>query len=698
MADPNTADLHEAFKADVEDAIAFIDSDISPARELATRFYNAEPFGDEEEGRSRYVAPVVREVVRATLPSLVRVFCGGQRVVEFIGAGETSAAIAEEMTQGVEHVFMRQNDGFSVLWAAFKDALVRKLGWIMWYWDESTVVRGRTYEDCTEEQVAELNASLGPQDTLEVLEAVQVGEQPGQPQVVVGPDGQPAVVQGPPVPVMAYKVQHVTRKKVGAPKVCAVPPEELIISRDATSPYDARFIGRRRHVTRGEAIAMGIDPEVVKAAAPVSDALGFNGERNARSPSSMQNVQPLHATPDQEKILYVEAYYLVDQDGDGISERRRICTIGNDYVEVHNDYCDDVQLAALCPDPEPHTWIGLSQADNVADLQILESHVTRDLLDSLKGSIFPRIAYVEGQANVDDVLNTEIGGAIRMRAAGAVTYLETPFVGQAAFPVLEHLDGRRESRTGLSKNAMGLDPKALQSTNQVAVAATVTASQAQVELIARIFAETGLKRLFRGLAKMLIERRPKAFLIPINGQMKPINPAKWNEDAELAVDPSLGVGNTEAKLMTLKGIADAQAEAIEKLGDDNPLCGLKNLYNTQKRMLALVGYRDVSTFWTDPDVHKQTHEPPPPQPTPEQVLAEAEMRIKAGDQELKRLDLLLTDDRERDATEVDAWLRIAEMRAEHGTKLDIASVQALVDRQRNTLMERRAVAAASAKK
>lgn len=694
MAAPLTSVI-DSFKSEVRDAVAFIDSDIAPAREAATRYYNAEPFGDEEEGRSQYVSPVVRETVRATLPSLVRVFFGGQRVVEFTGSGETTAEIAEDMTQGVEHVFMRQNPGFEIAWAVFKDALVRKVGWAMWYWDESVEVRGRTYDGCSDQQVAELNASLGERDTLEVLSQEQVGEIPGQP-ILDPATGQP-LGMGPPQPIFSYKIRHVIRSPRSRGVVCAVPPEEIIVCRDATSPYTARFIGRRRDITVSEARALGIPEDKIEEAAGSSTELTFNSEKQARDPNSMSGINPLANRPENAKLYYVEGYYLVDHDGDGIAERRRICTLGANFVETHNDYADEVQLAAFCPDPEPHTVWGLSQADNVADLQNIESHVRRDLYDSLKASIFPRIAYVEGQANVDDILNTEIGGAIRMRAQGAVQAVVTPFLGQEVFPVIEDLQQQREARTGLSKNAQGLDPRALQSTNGVAVASVVSASQAQVELIARIFAETGFKRLFRGIAKMLIENQNGQFVVMVNGQPKPLDPSKWNESAEMAVDPSLGVGNTEGKLAVLTNVANAQTEALEKLGLDNPLCSLQELYNTQRKILALSGFRDTHTFWRNPTESMKEMEPQEPEPTPEQVLADAQMKISAGELDVKRLDVILKDDRERDKMELEAYVALATLRGETGSKLDVAAIKGIVDRQRNDLMAKRADAVAKAK-
>ena len=93
---------------------------------------------------------------------------------------------------------------------------------------------------------------------------------------------------------------------------------------------------------------------------------------------------------------------------------------------------------------------------------------------------------VEGQVNVDDVLNTDIGQPIRMRAPGMVQQLTTPFVGREAFPVLGYLDEAKENRTGVSKASAGLNADALQSSTKTAVAATMSGAQGRVEIICRL--------------------------------------------------------------------------------------------------------------------------------------------------------------------------------------------------------------------
>lgn len=674
-----------AFKADVQDAVSFIDSDIGPSRALATRFYNAEPFGDEEEGRSQVIKPVVRDTVRATLPSLMRIFFGGQRVVEFSGS---DLKRANEMTEAVEYVFRRQNPGWSISWDAFKDALVRKVGIVMWWWDDATHVSARVFDGCSLEQVANMEAALESYEQLEVISQTKVGEippVPATPDVIDPNTGEVLALGMPEQPgeeVFSYKIRIVCRKPKNQVRVASVPPEEFIINRDARSLDDARIVGHRCLKTRGELAAMGIDDELISRAGGDSGGLETNQEKIAREGQNVVRTGLTGETPDQKKILYVHAYYKVDADGDGITELRRIVTIGDNFIEVSNEYADEVQMATMCPDPEPHMVFGLSQADNVMDLQLIGSHVTRDMLDSLKSSIFPRTVYVEGQANADDVLNTEIGAAIRARNIEAVKVLTTPFLGQQAMPVLDWLDGEREMRTGQSRNAMGIDPRALQSTNQIAVTQAVSAAQAQPELIARIFAETGMKRMFRGILKLLVENHQGSMQVPIRGAFQDLDPSKWDVDAEVIVDTGLGVGSSDQKIAVLSGIASAQAEALQLLGLENPLVSMQEFYHTQEMILRLSGFRDVHRFWRNPEEMADQLEEKQPEPTPEEVLANAQMEISAGELSVKQLETILKDDRERDKMELEAYLKALEIQAQYGTQLDTAALKAITDRQR----------------
>ena len=112
-------------------------------------------------------------------------------------------------------------------------------------------------------------------------------------------------------------------------------------------------------------------------------------------------------------------------------------------------------------------------------------------------SIHPRIAITEGMVNLDDALSTEVGSVIRQRANGSIQQLVLPFRRQASLSSIAIYGSAKRGSQAFSKASAGLDAQALQSTTASAVAATVSAAQQHIELIARIFAETGMKRLYK---------------------------------------------------------------------------------------------------------------------------------------------------------------------------------------------------------
>lgn len=678
--------LEQALDAEIKDAIDFNDQYLAPARTAATLYYKGAPFGTEEEGRSKVVMPVVRDTVRATMPSLMEVFFGSSRVVEFMPSAKTSSNLAEDATETVHYVFTRLNDGWGVCWAAFKDALIRKTGWIKWWYDESICVKAQTFTGVSEDQLVETQQMMIDGEEMQVLEKTQTGEQPGQP-TVTGVDptsGQPITQPGPPVPIYEYKIQVTHKYPANKIRVIAVPPDEVLLDRYARNETDARIVIHRTRETRSSLVAMGVPDEMLKD----QKSGGYAGQQSTEIAARLPGSQPTDlrvntGTDDQDLIDHFECYWRIDADGDGISELRKVCAVGMDRDIYYNEPADEVQLASLCPDPEPHVATGLSQADSTMDLQLIESHVWRDGLDSLKASIFPRTVYVEGQVNPDDILNTEIGAAIRARQPGMVQTLEVPFAGREMYPMLDRLALTRERRTGIGDAAMGLDGAALQSTTPDAARQSMTASQAQVKLIARIFAQTGLTRVFRGILKLLTKHQNNKMQIALNQRTLEVHPGMWDPDMEVAIDVGLLNASAERQLAVLQGVAAQQKEVLMQLGAQNPLCGLKEFYNTQTRILTLSGIRDHHRYWTEPEQAQQEGKTlPEPQPSPEQVVAQATVEVEKSKHELEALKAILLDDRERDKNEMDAYLRAAEIHAKYGMAVDTAALRALSERDR----------------
>ena len=622
-------DFDAHIKAMIEDAIQYQDTELSPLRAAATDRYLGRPFGNEEPGRSQVVLTKVRDAVVGALPSLLRVFFGAERVVEFVPADEQRVEQARQETDYVQHVFAEENAGFMQAHSVLKDGLIRKIGAFKWYWDDSANTKSYKLDNVTQSELE----MMMQDDRLEVTRIedappyvpdAEAEDDTGAP--AAQPQGQP---QGQPQqpPEKCYNIE-VTKKKEGRACVVTLPPEEFIWSREGRTIDDALFVGHRTDKTRGELIAMGVDAKAIDEHAGIDDTLQMNFEEIARRQvlSSAMQKDP-DSGKANDKILYVEGYAKIDFDGDGVAELRRVCTIGPAFYPVVNEPTDERPFSIFCPDPEPHTMLGLSWDDRLGDLQKISSFMLRAVLDSAAAAIFPRTAYVEGQANVQDILNTEIGAPIRIKQPNAVQTFAHPFLGKDMLPLLDVVDEIEERRTGQSKGAMGLDADALQSTEKDAAKEAVTASQAQLELLCRIFAEQTLKPLFKGIRRLLIKHQPRPKVVRLRDQWVQIDPRVWEADADCICTVALGTSFIGNKVATLTAIAQKQEQILQLLGPQNPVVTLGQYVGTLRRIIELQGFHDSSSFF-NPLPLNFSMPAPQPQVPPEQQIAQAQIQIE----------------------------------------------------------------------
>jgi hypothetical protein len=365
--------------------------------------------------------------------------------------------------------------------------------------------------------------------------------------------------------------------------------------------------------------------------------------------------------------------------------------MGGGYKVVRNLPASYIPFADFPCDPEPHTspLEAMSIFDITRDLQEIKSEILRNTLDSLAQSIHPRTAVVEGQVNIDDVLNNETGAIIRMRAPGMVQPLTTPFVGQAAFPMMEYMDQIKEDRTGMSKAAMGLNADALQSSTKAAVAATISASQGRIELTARILAE-GMKKLFKGILFLVTTHQDKARMVRMRNEWVQIDPRFWDAGMDATINIALGNGDTNEKLQALMMIMSKQEQILQQLGPTNPLVTPMQFSNTLRKVVELSGFKDSTSFFQDIPADYKPPEPPAPKPSPEEILAkvqaesiQADIQKKAAELELKRQQMLLDDDLARDKMAQDLYLKKYEIELKYKSQISTAEIDAAqnIDRE-----------------
>jgi hypothetical protein len=679
------AELQSIITQDLVDAVSYVDSDLSPTRAKGTEYYRGDLFGNEVEGNSKVVAMEVRDTVSAMLPSLMRVFFNSENVVEFTPRGPEDVQSAQQATDYANYIFQNDNSGFLTTYAIFKDALVRKCGIAKFWWEDDEQVRIEEYtgldeptlEMVMQEPGAEVQIVMSyPDPNVDEMQMTTVDPMTGQPIAMPAP--------------MVHDVQIKRITKDGRIRIMAVPPEELLLDRRARSFDDATIIAHRQMATMADLIAMGYDQDEIEENLSTTD-LDSNDEYLARQPLSTTFGTNDAANPMMRRVLYVEAYSRVDYDGDGIAELRKVCCMGAGYKVVRNLPASYIPFADFPCDPEPHTspLEAMSIFDITRDLQEIKSEILRNTLDSLAQSIHPRTAVVEGQVNIDDVLNNETGAIIRMRAPGMVQPLTTPFVGQAAFPMMEYMDQIKEDRTGMSKAAMGLNADALQSSTKAAVNATISASQGRIELTARILAE-GMKKLFKGILFLVTTHQDKARMVRMRNEWVQIDPRAWDAGMDANINIALGNGDTNERLQALMMILSKQEQILQQLGPQNPLVTPQQFSNTLRKIVELSGFKDASSYFQDIPADYVPPAPPAPKPTPEEILAQvqaesikADIQKKAAELELQRQQMIMDDDLKRDQMAQDLYLKKYEIELKYNSQISTAEIDAAqnIDRE-----------------
>ena len=678
----NEEELQGVLKSEMDDAKDFIDQ-IDEDRADATDYYLGNAPTAQSSMQSEFVSTDVRDSVLFMLPSIMRTFFGTNKIVEFIPHGPEDIQLAKQQTDYINYVIQQKNPGFKVLYDAFKDALIRKTGFVKAYWDDSITASTHEYTDISPEAYQAL--TLDP--NVEVIEEkIEM-----QSMTFMNPETGEEMTQETPA---SYDVKIRRIKPKDQVVIEAVPTEEVLISRHARDLNTSPYVAHRMVKTVSDLVAMGYDKEQMEQFAGSGSEVDEDSYdlEQARNPyADFTGVD--RADSNSKNVLYVEHYVFYDLDGDGIDERIRVCTVGNGLNIVNSTPWDDLPITLFCPDPEPHTSIGSCPADYLMPIQAAKSQIMRDTLDSLGHAIFPRMGIVEGQVNIDDVLNTDIGQPIRMRAPGMVQPFSVPFVGKEAFPVLSYLDEAKENRTGVSKASAGLNAEALQSTTSAAVSATMSGAQGRVELICRHFAD-GMKDLFKLVNSLVIKHQEGQDMMRLNNEFIPVDPRYWDADKDMVINVGISKNSDEEKFQVLTALSQKQEQILQTLGPNNPLVNLQQYANTLTKMIEMAGFKDATTFINT------TVPPMPPQPqeaakpSPEEMLAQAEA-MKAQnlaqkaiiDAETDRMKIIMDDDRNRDEHEADLKVKIAELQAKYGAQINVAEINAIMERDREAIRQ-----------
>lgn len=578
--------------SEIMDAVGsvFAGSQIAEDRRQAMRLFYGRPFGNEVQGRSQVVMTEVADTIHWIMPSLMRMFTGGDVTAEFIPSTEEEEEGAAQATDVLNRIFMDECNGFQVFYEAFFTALLENRSFMRVIQEERVEPWVETYAGLTE---AEFEMLMEDGRELEVIAY----------------DERVQEYKGQSIPVVDVTVKQT--KVISKIKIRGIPPEEFLIARrEHRLDQDTWFCGERRMLYSSDLIAMGFDPEFVKSL-PTDEDQEFSLSRIERLNDEQDFPSKLSARRDMASRQHWvnDCFIRLDADGDGFAELRNVMVIGDEaQVLMNNEYANFIPYASLTAYPIPFKFNGLSVAALVGDLQRIKSTLMRQILDNTYLQNNQRHLILEGAVEVADMLTSRPGGLIRVNTLDAVKPLETNPLTPLVMDLMNKLDEIRETRTGVSADRQGMDASVLKS-SATGVSAHMAAAQARVEIIGRIFAETGVKELFKLMLRTFKMNNNKVMTMRIKGKWVDVDPSKWNDGMTVKIKVGLGVGAAAERISYLMAMIQLQQTAIEK--GASFLVTPHQTFEAVAELTEATGFSRRDKFFTEPPKDMQWPQPPP---------------------------------------------------------------------------------------
>ena len=711
MAKKSVGELKALLEAEKSDAMAaFNNSTLSTERSDALDYYR----GDMGRAmptlpdRSKAVSTDVADTVEGLMPSLMEIFTAADEVVVFEPVGQEDEEAAKQETDYVNHVFMQKNPGFIILYDFIKDALLQKNGFVKVWWEVSEKEERETYLGLSDDMFA----MFADDETVEIVEHSEypddnVSPMPPMPPMDMGlppPDmgmgeqsplalpeflqaaaGQ-AVGPGPSLPVdqplpppggvagvppqigvagvpppMLHDVTMVKRTEYGCARVEAVPPEEFGIARQAKSLSDCDYCFHETVKGYAGLVALGFDEDALKKL-PTSEPLSSE-ESQARDTVEDTGYGPDGNVNEATRAIKVTEHY-VRMDYDGTGARLYRVTTGGDVGEVLTrggdlaiDEIPVVPFASMSPIRMPHRFFGQSMADVTMDIQRIKTALLRGFLDNIYRLNNGRTEVPAAAINantIDDLLDNRPGGIVRTAQGGMMREMVSVPIGDKILPALDYLDAVREWRTGVTRQGQGIDADALQNQTATSVNKVFSASQARMRLVARLFAETGIKDMFSLLHATIRMNETQEQTVRLRNKWVTLDPRQWRTRSDMTINVGIGTGNKEQRAAFLMSLLEIQKEALMS---GTGLATPTNLYNTLAKYTELGDFKSPEPYFTDPAGA------PPQEPKPDPGMAKVQAQAEAGKAELQ-----MKGQMKQAEMQMDGAMRQAQMQQEGAMK------------------------------
>lgn len=567
---------------DIQRAEAYQASIVKPAVRERYEIY----YADKDYYRQKFpilsktsdlVSTDVADTIEWALPSLMKVFTGSDEVITIAGVTEEDDTKAETMQELLVYQLQRQNNFFTVLYNWMKDSLIVGMGIIKCYWE-------RTEGYTTETAVLNNEALQALTQTGVTIEDIQGPDQFGDFSVT-------------------YQLPYYRKN---APKLENILVSEFLYSPDAKSLEEANFVAHKRKVTMSylrEREAQGVYANI--------DDIRVNGNYNGMNVDQVEQVigdnyvdiNKDEQTARQEVVIY-ECYTKIDINNDGILEDMIITICGDTIIRMEQNYMGRHPFFAISPTKDPHRiWVKRSYAELIGELQDLKVALTRQIMQNVALTNDPKMLLDESAINIDDFVQGR--KVIRMKAGHSMNEVAMPMnitpLAPQTFQFLEWIEGQKENRTGITRYNQGLDANSLNKT-ATGISAILGQSAQRLELVARMFAETGLSELFRFMVSLNQKFIDQQTVIRLTNKELKISPEDLDGSFDLIVNAGISIATKESTIMATQTLLTALMQAN---AGGYMVSTPENIYNLFKKWIESIGFKNYGDYITDPNVTQQ---------------------------------------------------------------------------------------------
>lgn len=491
---------------------------------------------------SEYVDRTVYDQVQGIQAQLGDTFFDAEQVVKYSTRRLELQPYAIMATQHINREVIQRNDGIVNLRRAINASLLEKASYLMPYWVEDEDTIPFVYNNLAEEDLETLKG----RDDLEIeeIEKVSVQSQFGSAE--------------------AFNVRGFRTIDTSYFSFDVVPFEDVAIDHNCDSWSEATYLCRRIEKHRGELLDEGIEVHP-DACQETSGESVINRDRTSYSYSSVTDDDTKEALRDYPTVYehYIKmelfgeySWYQILTDSIGI--------IGEpERVEEH-------PLCMIQPLPAPLTLYGDSIPDITKDLQELMTFIERGVMDNIQNINHAPVFALRGAYNIDDLEERGPDSIIEIESLGAITEWQHAPVTNEISLLSSIAQTAKNTRTGLSDAAQGLDDAIFKNDNAFA---TVQAVQSQAlqrtKNIAKNIAYGGLTEFMRKSYKIIRDNDTNQYVDIVDGNQVQYTPSEWPKVMDTKVDATISPVDRAAKAQSLvqwrQGISDLPAVAQNQL-------------------------------------------------------------------------------------------------------------------------------------